>query len=583
VTNDNQERPTTREHPCLWDTASLEGLKTLEKRWPTRWRDYLWRYARQHYPVTSTTVVQDLLGTRFDRRCLPGRTTSVSTLSAPRSYAGRLRCLLPPHLPVIQITSKHLDHLERDFVSRGETPEAASQLVAYLRTLVNEALGQLPGLAPLPDRRWRASSSLGEVRVRPADLSVVAENSGLRVRAVLGLLLLKGATRRALARIECGHLIGYSAVQLSGVTWPIPEFVAHDLSQLRGAALGGRWLFPGNTTEGPVAERTLSRWLADAGLVHLGRPLQIADVRRLGRRLQDGRRGRELRRDVLDLRSWEDFGRLVVPGVAPQRVRKLAAATELRGLRSQLKATQRSLCAEQERVTELEEWVRGVFGNVERHLRMGRKDHEKLAKRLMEVMATASSRGWCLDRLTDKVRDLQERLDSPTSDAELESPPVEPEMPKVPVSYPGPTLEPATTTGPGLRAPAQASPAEVVEALVGLMTSGVTSLLECDPQDLEAALQAVAAGRDPGPLSDPYASLPEAPGWEPQQEVVPVPDVPYGEHQYTYDDYCAAFGLPYDPEYGYPPSSTDPGVPDGEHHHAEGGYYAPQFEPTSSG
>lgn len=581
-----------REYPCLWDTASLVGLKQLEKRWPALWRDCLWQYARQPYPVTSVTVVQDLLGTRFDRRCLPERTTSVSTLSAPRSYAGRLRRLLPPRLSIFQLAPQQFDHLERDFVSRGEAPAAASRLIVHLRTLVNEARRQHPGLTALPDRRRRASSSLGEVHIRPSALAAIAQDSNLRVRAALGLLLLRGGTRRALVRIECSHLIGDgSAVLLSGTTWPVPQFVAQDLSQLRDAALGGRWLFPGSTSDGRLSERTVSRWLIDAGSAHLRSPLQIADVGRLGQRLQDDRRGGELRRDVLALRSWEEFGRLVVPGPVPRRAPPVSVATELRGVRSKLEAVERSQNAERARAAEFEQRVRAAFDEVAKRLRVGRKNRVKLGKAVAAAKGTAISRGQVLDRLAAQVTDLQERQDTPSGVAEHEPPRTNAPALEVHTARERPAPEPTQSPGPPPPVPSRRGGADFLGALLGLAGAApiIADLMDCDPEDLEAALYTWAEGWPTVRAPAPSASPGGVSAWEPDQGLVPESYPPNEEYEYSYDEHSPAvvqpgspYGDDYDPYGEYPPPSVERSGPDRDVH-PWGEYYPPEFDPTHNG
>ena len=149
-------------YPCLFDTASLVGLRPLVHDRPGDWRRLLHHYAPPAPPIHPTTTLADVLGTSFDTRCLPGPTTSRSSLSAARSYARRLRELLPGDLVLTQLDGRTLDQL-RARLGGHVGDSVARRLVAHLRGLAHDVRLRV-GMAPAAKTRARPTAGSGARR-----------------------------------------------------------------------------------------------------------------------------------------------------------------------------------------------------------------------------------------------------------------------------------------------------------------------------------------------------------------------------------------------------------------------------------
>ena len=530
MTTHDQPRITIDDYPCLGDTTSLKRLKPLARQYPDHWRRLLVDCAPCPLPITPATTVQQLLGTAFDRRCLPGPTTSVSTLGKPRSYARRLRWLLPPALPILRITPTGLDRLERQFVERGEEPDAASRLVAHLRALAVDALAKYQGVAPLPVRRRRASSSIGASTASPADVAAVARGSSLEDRIALGLLLLERATIKGIVRIDWEEdLAGpCSLVKLAGIHRLVPPFLERDLLQLRGPTHQPGWVFPGRTAEGRMGERALSSRLKAAAEAQLDRPLRIADIKALGRRIWSSARGAPTGVDPGSLHTWEDFGRLVVPGCASRRAPVLSRSVELQGLRDRQAATERACAQNRSRTADLQQQAESDLRFVVARLKKAKRARAQLRKQLLGLEGLTRGRGDYLDRVSQELREIRERLDD---DARMDAASaarsaavvaVSPTVPQPPVQFSSSLVQPTNgAVRSGRSSGLQAGLRDLAEVLPLLI-----ELLTTEPEALKEAFETLMGEPESDWAPPPVSANFDVPEWGPSEEIQPFDGYP---------------------------------------------------------
>ncbi|MCP4867686.1 MAG: hypothetical protein GY898_03095 [Proteobacteria bacterium] len=392
--------------PCLRDTTTLVGLRGLIRNHPDHWRKLLRTYADPAPEITVWTTAREVLGTRFDQRCLPGPHTSFSTLGNPRSYARRLREMLPADLVLVGINEAALDRIEADLVGLGQSPNASNRMVAHLRTLVNEAYRQVGGQPKLPARRARRVPD--DVKgVLPADVATIALASPLKVRAALVLLLLPTASLRRIVELSCEDVDQGRMVLLGNCWFNLPRFCWTDLWTLASGREPEDPLFPGRTDSGRASEQGLRRAIERNVKRALGFTVRPSDIKALGRDLRARSvRGNRLPNAVFEMTTWEEFAQLSRPASPPPNGSAGQQRLAVKGLRA-------AVGSQGNRLRALEAQQEGLrteaFRARARHTSLAQRT-EQTAKDVRQLRRDlGGQRSTQLDLITDVAR-LEERL-----------------------------------------------------------------------------------------------------------------------------------------------------------------------------
>jgi len=287
------DTPTNRARfPCVFDTASVDGLNRLVARAPRDWRNLLIAGA-PHVQLHRHVTIGEVVGTRADRRALPRGTRDVGRLRQARWAAAVLGHFEDTVL--LDVDGAFVDKAEEWLVRENAVaPSSARKIVQHLVALRASVAGTLgaPQLVVGSSRtQWTREAPLSPEEYRrlrlelPAGLRVAADlvtTCRLRPAVVLGLQGEAVGSDGASVKVP-----GRSAEHLI----PVPVCIRKELAAVAAGAGSGQPLFPGRSAGGTFGVAALRGRVRAAGEAALGRSIDLRDLGVLAQSILGGASG----------------------------------------------------------------------------------------------------------------------------------------------------------------------------------------------------------------------------------------------------------------------------------------------------
>lgn len=266
--------------PCIRDTSSVDGLRALVRRYPSRWPVLLNHGARRVRPHRRMTV-QDALGSRLDVAALPRHSSDAGRLRLARWCASKLAQTCPGRR-LLEVDWRVAVGVERQLIGEGMAPKSARKVRSHLlalRAAVASHLG-LPPLAEVPATGAPTPSvprldldGYSQVRqALPIALRVatdLAVSCRLRPATILALRVGAVGPRGASLTVRGRHRKHFLDV---------PAFLRPALNSLAAERPPGAPLWPGRSEGGTYGVAALRRRLQRAGHEVLGMQLDLRDL-----------------------------------------------------------------------------------------------------------------------------------------------------------------------------------------------------------------------------------------------------------------------------------------------------------------
>jgi hypothetical protein len=414
-----------RSAPCLRDTASVVGLDGLVDTDPT-WRSRLRRDAAPAPELRDTTVVRDVVGTAFDRRCLPTPTGPHTSILGPRSYARRLREQLPDLL-LARVDAASLDDLERR-LGTSMRPPAAHRAANHLRYLANQ-WRSATGRPQLPKRRRPVVEAVPQPPM-PDRVAQVMPACSRTVRVAAGLLLGGSMPARAILGLRVGEVRpagGGAVVCHDGREIAVLGCCVDELLSLVNGQEVDAPVFPGRSLDGTSSVQGFARHLARVSRRVLGVVIRPTELRTLGRLLF--RPGEDGGPSPAAIPTWSAFGTLLPPvtmqaalprvgdptpdhavgrlPLAVQRLKRKLRSSEARLLAEREAREQQGRCEAEQRCA-LQQEIDELKATGERDARRRKADKEKLTRWKRKLVEEGAAFRAQLEELTSRTTALEE-------------------------------------------------------------------------------------------------------------------------------------------------------------------------------